>query len=102
VSLSEGEELQVRIYPWYNGTANSKTLCISDVTISGMALDASAVSDDNDGIVTGINSHISPSDEKVTYYNLAGQRTNQKQKGVCLIKRTLSNVSTTIEKTIVQ
>ncbi|MBP5418403.1 MAG: hypothetical protein J6Y72_01120 [Bacteroidales bacterium] len=102
VSLSEGEELQLRIYPWYNGTANSKTLCISDVTISGMALDASAVSDDNDGIVTGINSHTSPSDEKVTYYNLAGQRSNQPQKGVCLIKRTLSNVSTTIEKTIVQ
>lgn len=43
VSLEEGQELLIRIYPWYSSAANGKTLCISDVTVSGMAMDASGI-----------------------------------------------------------
>ena len=42
VSISEGQQLLVRVYPWYNGTANGKTICLSDLTIHGMAVDANA------------------------------------------------------------
>lgn len=41
LSLVEGEELLVRVYPWYNGAASGKTICLSDLTIHGMAVDAS-------------------------------------------------------------
>jgi len=40
LTVKDGEELLVRIYPWYNGAASGKTLCISDVTIGGMAFEA--------------------------------------------------------------
>ncbi|MDE7135923.1 MAG: hypothetical protein K2N91_04775, partial [Muribaculaceae bacterium] len=39
MTLSGDEVLRVRIYPWYNGAATGKSLCISDVTIHGMAED---------------------------------------------------------------
>ena len=41
ISLKEGQQLLVRVYPWYNGTATGKTICLSDLTIHGMAVDAS-------------------------------------------------------------
>ena len=42
VSLKEGQQLLVRVYPWYNGAATGKTICLSDLTIHGMAVDATA------------------------------------------------------------
>jgi hypothetical protein len=42
LTVKDGETLLVRIYPWYNSAATGKTLCISDVTISGIAVDSSA------------------------------------------------------------
>ena len=41
ITLKEGQELLVRVYPWYNGAATGKTICLSDLTIHGMAVDAS-------------------------------------------------------------
>ena len=38
ISLDEGETLLVRIYPWYSSAATGKTICLSDVTISGKAI----------------------------------------------------------------
>lgn len=35
--LSEGERLYIRVYPWYNGAASGKTICLSDVTVHGYA-----------------------------------------------------------------
>lgn len=35
LKLTEGETLRVRVYPWYNGAASGKTICLSDVTIHG-------------------------------------------------------------------
>ena len=47
VKLSEGQELLVRVYPWYNGAATGKTICLSDLTIHGMASDASSTGIDD-------------------------------------------------------
>ena len=40
LSVNEGETLRLRIYPWYNGAATGKTICLSDVTVHGVAVDA--------------------------------------------------------------
>lgn len=37
VKLAEGQSLLLRVYPWYNGAASGKTICLSDVTIHGVA-----------------------------------------------------------------
>ena len=43
VQLEEGDQLQVRVYPWYTGNATGKWLCISDVTVGGQSKDAAGV-----------------------------------------------------------
>ncbi|MBO5780309.1 MAG: Ig-like domain-containing protein [Muribaculaceae bacterium] len=37
LKLNDDETLRVRIYPWYSSAATGKTICVSDVTIHGMA-----------------------------------------------------------------
>ena len=39
LTIKDGQELLVRVYPWYNGAATGKTICLSDLTIHGMAVD---------------------------------------------------------------
>ena len=39
-SISEGERLYIRIYPWYSSAASGKTICLSDVTVHGYATKA--------------------------------------------------------------
>lgn len=51
VSISNGQSLYLRIYPWYNGEATGKTICFSDVYIHGLASNADAIqtlTSDND------------------------------------------------------
>ncbi len=43
VSLEEGEELQIRIYPWYTANATGKYICVKDVVVSGQAKNAGGV-----------------------------------------------------------
>ncbi|MCR4583081.1 MAG: Ig-like domain-containing protein [Prevotella sp.] len=43
VSLEEGEQLQIRVYPWYNGDVTGKWLCVRDVVIGGQSKDAAGV-----------------------------------------------------------
>ncbi len=43
VSLEEGDELQLRIYPWYTANATGKYICVKDVTVSGQAKNAGGV-----------------------------------------------------------
>jgi lysophospholipase L1-like esterase len=35
IQVADSEEFYLRFYPWYNGTASSKYLCLSNLTISG-------------------------------------------------------------------
>jgi hypothetical protein len=39
LTVKDGQELLVRVYPWYNGAATGKTICLSDLTIHGVAVD---------------------------------------------------------------
>lgn len=75
ISLGEGETLLVRIYPWYSSAATGKTICLSDVTISGKAMDKTS-----DGIQE-VNSD-QPSANQDTYYTLAGVRVSQPEAGI--------------------
>ncbi len=43
IKLEEGDQLQIRVYPWYNSDATGKWLCISDVLIEGQSKDAAGV-----------------------------------------------------------
>lgn len=53
LSLEEGDTLRLRVYPWYNGAATGKTICLSDVMFSGRAIQAGGtVIDAKDATVT--------------------------------------------------
>ena len=43
VKLEEGDQLLIRIYPWYTGNATGKWLCIQDVVVGGQSKDAAGV-----------------------------------------------------------
>ncbi len=82
LSLEEGQELLVRVYPWYNSAANGKTLCLSDVTIGGMAMDASGIG------LSSLDSHHTSS---ALYYSLDGTRHSQPQPGLNIVFMTDGN-----------
>lgn len=68
ISLKEGQELLIRVYPWYNGAASGKTICLSDLTIHGMAVDASS---------TGIKK-VTETDGPTAVYDLSGRKVSNK------------------------
>lgn len=73
IEMNEGDTLRVRVYPWYNGSATGKTICLSDVTIHGKAHDATT------GITT-LKSAEGLADD--AWYNLQGQRVTVPRNGV--------------------
>lgn len=75
LELQEDETLRVRIYPWYNGAATGKTICVSDVKIGGVAVDST------DGI-QGVASEEKPA---TVYYSVSGIRQNAMQKGLNIV-----------------
>lgn len=78
ISLSDQDTLRVRIYPWYNGTASKKTICISDVIIHGKAVETSgiiAVKDDDSMKDDSILS-------KDVWVNLLGQQVTEPRHGI--------------------
>ena len=46
LTVKDGQQLLVRVYPWYNGTATGKTICLSDLTIHGMAVNITTVAEE--------------------------------------------------------
>ena len=77
ISLEEGQELLVRVYPWYNNAATGKTICISDVTISGVAVDANT---------TGRIELTGTQTEKPRYYTINGLQKTKLQHGVNIVQ----------------
>ena len=77
ISLEEGQELLVRVYPWYNNAATGKTICISDVTISGVAVDANTTGRIE---LTGTQSEYS------RYYTINGLQKTKLQHGVNIVQ----------------
>ncbi len=69
ISLEEGETLLVRVYPWYTSEATGKTICLSDVTISGKAMDnTDGIKDTTADVVSNGNTDC---------YTLAGMKVRQ-------------------------
>lgn len=92
ITLKEGEEVHVRIYPWYNGAASGKTICLSDVTIEGMAFEATT---------DGISNVTSSSDVvNVTYYDAAGRAHSKAFNGVNIVKTQYADGNVTTSKII--
>lgn len=75
LSVEDGETLRIRIYPWYNGAATGKTLCVSDVTVHGVATDNT----------TGVKSISSAEAHPTAYYNICGMRQNTLHEGLNII-----------------
>lgn len=76
ITVKEGQKLLVRIYPWYNGAATGKTLCISDLTINGVAVEASAIA--------GVAEQSDAVTDSKAAYNILGQRVTGGMKGLII------------------
>ncbi len=75
LSVEEGETLRIRIYPWYNGAATGKTLCVSDVMVHGVAVDST----------TGVKTVTAVESQPSTFYNVCGMRQNDMKRGVNIV-----------------
>ena len=92
LKLEEGETLRLRIYPWYNNKATGKTICLSDVTIHGVAVDGTS------GIETPISIVAEP--VRTTYYGMDGTMRSGKQSGLNIVKKEYADGTVTTEKII--
>ena len=77
LTVKDGEQLLLRIYPWYNGSANDKTLCISDITIGGMAVEAGT---------NGISQVSAVSGKATAFFTADGRQHAQMQRGLNIIR----------------
>lgn len=79
LSVNEGETLRIRIYPWYNNAATGKTICLSDVTIHGIAVDST----------TGISSELTQNAAPVrtVYYGTDGTMRQDMRPGLNIVKK---------------
>lgn len=75
LSVEEGETLRIRIYPWYNGAATGKTLCVSDVMVHGVAVDST----------TGVKTVTAVETQPSTFYNICGMRQTDMKRGVNIV-----------------
>ena len=75
LTVKEGQELLVRVYPWYNGAASGKTICLSDLTIHGMAVSA-----------TGINQVSTDSSTTTAFFTVDGRQHAQMQRGLNIVR----------------
>ena len=77
LTVKDGQELLVRVYPWYNGAATGKTICLSDLTIHGVAVDNT----------TGISSQSKANSQKpIAFYTLDGRSHTQMQRGLNIVR----------------
>lgn len=90
LKLNPGQSVYVRIYPWYSSAATGKTICVSDVTIRGVAMTS-----------TGIQ-NFTATGERVgkSYFSCNGMQTGQPQKGINVIKTTDKDGKTSAKKVI--
>lgn len=79
LSVNEGETLRIRVYPWYDNAATGKTICLSDVTIHGIAVDST----------TGISSELTQNAAPVrtVYYGTDGTMRQGMRPGLNIVKK---------------
>ena len=87
ISISGDEELLVRVYPWYNGAATGKTICLSDLTIHGMAVDSSS------GIRTIQNPNVV---SKSAVFTVDGRKSSGMQRGLNIVRMSDGSIRKTI------
>ena len=75
LTVKEGQELLVRVYPWYNGAASGKTICLSDLTIHGMAVSA-----------TGISQVSTDNSTTTAFFTVDGRQHAQMQRGLNIVR----------------
>ncbi len=89
LTVKDGQELLVRVYPWYNGTATGKTICLSDLTIHGMAVDAGG---------TGIQTVSSQSQAGGRCYDLLGRSHTSLRSGLNIVRTSDGSIKKIINK----
>lgn len=93
VRLTAGETLYLRIYPWYNNSsaATGKTLCLSAVTIRGVA-----TADATSGVgITEQNLEV----KAVEYYAIDGRQLGKEpQQGIYIVRKQMSDGSVRVTK----
>ncbi|MCD7710874.1 MAG: GDSL-type esterase/lipase family protein [Porphyromonadaceae bacterium] len=96
IEIAEGESMLLRVYPWYNSSssATGKYLCLSYVTIHGVAEEVSGVktlSEDAESAVV----------VEELYYDIMGiQRNSAPEKGIYLVKQIYDDGSVSVSKVI--
>lgn len=91
IRLEGGQSLRLRFYPWYNGAASGKTLCLSDIKFHGY------VSSDDQSAITDITASAEP--VSTDYYTLQGIRvTNPATGSLYIVRSTYSDGSTRVSK----
>ncbi len=90
LSVNEGETLRIRVYPWYNNAATGKTICLSDVTIHGIAVDST----------TGISSELTQNAAPVrtVYYGTDGTMRQDMRPGLNIVKKEYADGKVEITK----
>lgn len=79
LSVNEGETLRIRIYPWYNNAATGKTICLSDVTVHGIAVDSTT------GISSELTQNVAP--VRTVYYGTDGTMRQGMCPGLNIVKK---------------
>lgn len=92
IKLEEGQELLIRVYPWYNGAATGKTICLSDLTIHGMATDATS----------GIHSLNNVDKTYQRIYSIDGCQQNALRQGLNIVQRQMADGTVRTIKTLYQ
>ncbi|MDE6393828.1 MAG: hypothetical protein K2K77_00675, partial [Duncaniella sp.] len=83
ISLAGGQSVRLRFYPWYNGAASGKTICLSDIKIHGYAFSSDQSSIAETAAVTLADT---------TYYTLQGMQVAQPSAGnLYIVRDTFSN-----------
>lgn len=93
VSLNEGDTLRLRVYPWYDAasaTVSGKTICLSDVTFKGVAIDNAA---------SGIRENAAAGKVvSTTYFDAAGRRINRPVRGMSIVRKEYADGKTETSK----
>lgn len=92
IKLEEGQELLIRVYPWYNGAATGKTICLSDLTIHGMATDATS----------GIHSLNNVDKTYQRIYSIDGCQQTALRQGLNIVQRQMADGTVRTIKTLYQ
>ena len=91
LTVKDGEELLVRVYPWYSSEVKDKTICLSDLTISGMAVDATTG-------ITALAKEGKP--VSTSFFSVDGKQQPALKRGLNIVRTTLDDGSVVTKKIV--